>query len=224
MPSPTPTTPPRERPTARQTARRTASWSPTANWATPAFSASTVQVDTFGYIQQVSDSYGSIWTMTYDGSQDLQTIDGPNGISTNTYTYNTTLASPMNHEMSHVTNPDGDNTAIAYSATGMANALVSPAGGTTSYTYTNTACATTAGCVAAGIGQNSVVNYPDRENDYDNYVAGVLQSDSFGHGTSSGSSMDQPGGEIHLQLSIHAIRVDDRDRGLADSGKRLDCH
>ena len=71
--------------------------------------ASTVQVDTFGFIQQVEDSYGSIWTMTYDGSQDLHTITGPNGVATNTYQYNTTLASPMEHSMSHVIDPDYNN-------------------------------------------------------------------------------------------------------------------
>ena len=177
--------------------------------------ASTVQVDTFGFIQQVEDSYGSIWTMTYDGSQDLHTITGPNGVATNTYQYNTTLASPMEHSMSHVIDPDYNNTTIAYNSTGMANVLVSPTGGTTNYSYANTTCATSTGCVGPGMGQATVVNYPDGENDYDDYGAGVLASDSFGPGSSSGSSTNQAW-LFNYSYPSHPDRLDDRDSYVAE--------
>ena len=127
----------------------------------PTVRYSTVQVDTFGFIGEVIDPAGNTWTMGYDGSGDLDAITNTSAGATTAYAYNTTLASPFNHQLGMITNPDWDPTTIDYYPSGMAGTLVSPTGGSTQYTYSNSTCATSTGCVAAGVTQFTEVAYAD---------------------------------------------------------------
>ena len=150
-----------------------------------------VAIDSFGLIGQVIDPAGQAWDMSYDGSGNLASIKNDSTGFTNQYQYNTTQASPYNHEMGHVIDPDNNNTTIYYDSYGMAGTVASPSGGSTTYTYTNHACATTAGCVGLGIGQSTEASYADGENDFDNYYSGLLIQDSYGPGTSLADTRNQ---------------------------------
>ncbi|MGD0881558.1 MAG: RHS repeat-associated core domain-containing protein [Acidimicrobiales bacterium] len=152
----------------------------------------TTAIDTFGFIGEVIDPSGQSWSMAYsDGSGDLTSIvDAATGF-TNNYVYNTTNASPLNHEMGQAIDPNGNATTLYYTTYGMAYNIQSPAGGSTNYTYSNNTCATTTGCVGLTATQDTEVSYENGENDFDNYVGGVLVADSFGPGTSLTDSRNQ---------------------------------
>jgi len=144
----------------------------------------TVAIDSFGLIGAVIDPAGQTWTMKYtDGNGNLnQIVDTATAFTTN-FVYNTGQASPFNHQMGHIIDPANNSTTVYYDAYGMANSLQSPAGGSTNYTYSNHTCATTAGCVGPLATQYTLVAYQNGENDFDNYLGGVLVTDSFGPGT-----------------------------------------
>ena len=149
------------------------------------------QVDVYGLVQEVDDTIGHAWGMTYDNNAELDLASVTNqGTGGQTgYTYTTTATSPYNHNMQTLVNPLGGTESIHYYAYGMVQWVASPLGGTTNYNYSATDCATVAGCL--GESQTTMVSYPDHEVDGDYYLFGTLEQTAFGPATTFNGPADE---------------------------------
>ncbi len=163
----------------------------------------TAIVNGYGVIVSVFNPIGQEWTLGYDGNANLTSITndayaGLWGLSTWSYAYTTGASSPYNHEISKVTDPDGDQTQVAYygsAAPGMVNTVTDPSGATTTYYgFQQTTCSqfnqSGGGCTASGQQQQTSVSYPDGERDTDQYLGGLLTADIYGPSAAPSTTND----------------------------------
>jgi RHS repeat-associated protein len=147
------------------------------------------QIDSFGLVQEVDDSYGEGWKMGYDSDGDLASVSLPDAGETQ-YQYNTNQASPYSHELAFLTNLNGGTSTIYYYPTGMVQAIAAPVGGTTQYSYSISSCAIPPGCVASTDNQQATITYPDGESDVDRYTGAIPTGISYGPTNTFGGTGD----------------------------------
>ena len=169
------------------------------------------QVDVYGLVQEVDDTIGHAWGMTYDNNADLASVTNQGTGGQTGYTYTTTATSPYNHNMQTLVNPLGGTESIHYYAYSMVQWVASPLGGTTNYNYSATDCATVAGCM--GESQTTMVSYPDHEVDGDYYLFGTLEQTAFGPAT----TFNSPGDELWIFSPSYPSNQD----GWMDEGVTL---
>ena len=155
-------------------------------------------------VLQVSDplgfTYGWDWVANWNFREPASIeMDDPSLVWRWGYNY-TSFPTNLQTQMDATTNPDSDTQDIGYDGGGQVTSLTDFANAdTTQYSYLNTSC--TDECLTTS--QGTTVNYPDGENDIDNYVEGLLTSNQFGTGTGMSlasveysytypSSQDQP--------------------------------
>jgi YD repeat-containing protein len=88
-----------------------------------------------GFVSQVADGTGALWTYSYDGAGRLLSVTAPGNLTTS-YTYDTTSNGETTNSLLSITNPDGSQENFTYNSTTGNLIGTSALGGADAATYT----------------------------------------------------------------------------------------